>query len=113
MNRSMGIRSIVLGSTIVLSAAMGIAHAASSVDFASMNVSYRDLNLSRDADVIKLYTRLQRASAKVCRPVPSGDPDFDAYQNCADAALDRAVRLVNSPALQMLHTAMKSQHPWG
>lgn len=113
MIHSNRIRSFVLGSVISLGAVSGIALAGSSVEFARMEVSYRDLDLSRDVDVQRLYARLQQASTKVCGSVPITDPQFDAYLNCAEAALDRAVQLVKSPRLETLHSVSRSQHRWG
>lgn len=112
MKRANPIRHFVLGPAIALVAASGITHAAESIDFSSTSVSYRELDLSRDADVQRLYSRLRLASAKVCRPVPNDNPQFDAYQSCAGAALDRAVELVKSPELKTLH-AKKSLRRWG
>jgi len=113
MNPSNLIHSFAVASVIGLGVALGVAHAGSSIEFSSLTVPYDGLDLSRDADVKRLYARLQHASAQVCRPVPSSDPQFDAYQSCADAALDRAVQLVESPRLQTLHAATRSQHRWG
>jgi UrcA family protein len=70
-------------------------------------VGYTDLNLSKEADVRTLYTRLQRASERVC-----GD-NYDLrdlraksyYDDCYAKALARAVSAVNHSGVTAMFAA--------
>lgn len=70
-------------------------------------VNYTDLDLSQEADVRSLYTRLQRASARVC-----GDyKDLQtlamkrSYAVCYQESLSRAVDAVNHSAVTAMFAA--------
>jgi UrcA family protein len=84
------------------------AHAATSDPWGVM-VSYADLNLSHAADARVLYQRLRGAAARVCNEVPTYDlARSAAYRRCFQAALDRAVADVHSPALSAIHHGARS-----
>lgn len=67
-------------------------------------VSYADLDLSRQADVAALYTRLKIVSKDVC-----GTPDIRdlamrrLHEACVEEALSDAVEQVGNAALSALH----------
>ena len=68
-------------------------------------VSYGDLDLSRPADVQRLYHRLEVASARVCGEAP---PTIElgrhpVWSRCYRSALDSAVLKISSPKLQALN----------
>ena len=91
----------------------GAAMAASDADATeaqSVNVSYQDLDLSRTADVQKLYKRIKNAAASACLDAP---PAMElarhlAWERCYSAAVDSAVMQVRSPELLALY---RSQPP--
>jgi UrcA family protein len=97
-------RTLLLCSLAGLGPSLGAVQTASAADAGSVTVSYRDLNLSRHADVLILYRRLNNAAASVCMPVPHWElVRFAAYQRCVETVLDDAVRQVKSPELLALH----------
>jgi UrcA family protein len=69
-------------------------------------VEFDDLNLSREADVNKLYARLQRAAEKVCQK-NNGREHYQRrlYRECHAEALERAVAGINAVQLTKLHAA--------
>jgi len=81
------------------------AGAAPPPDVPTMHVQFSDLDLSHDAGVERLYTRLRHAAQAVC----STQADIRdlhatvAQQSCAAAALDRAVADVHSSRLSSRH----------
>jgi UrcA family protein len=67
-------------------------------------VQYADLNLSTEQDAKKLYTRLQRASAYVCREFEGREPaKVRLRQKCYDDSLADAVANVDHAVLSALH----------
>jgi len=65
-------------------------------------VRFADLNISTPEGAKVLYGRIERAARRVCS---SPLPDFlSPHQEsiCADIAIDKAVKAVNSPALTAL-----------
>ena len=77
-----------------------------------MAVDFADLNLSREADVDKLYARLQRASKEVCQR-QNGREHYQRrlYRECYAEALERAVSSINAVQLTKLHAARDSSAP--
>jgi UrcA family protein len=65
-------------------------------------VRFADLNISTPEGAKILYGRIERAAHRVCRnPLP----DFVNLRQeniCANVAIDKAVKAVNSPALSAL-----------
>jgi UrcA family protein len=108
--------------TLAVSALLGLgaAGAASAADAAhavhsantsapAITVSYRDLDLSRPADVQALYRRLQHAAASVCMPVSQVELSrYMAWKRCYNSALDSAVLEVRSPELLALYGSAAS-----
>ncbi len=106
MNQANRFCILLLCSLAGLSSSLGAVQSALAANTSSITVSYRDLNLSRHADVLILYRRLNNAAAIVCMPVPHWElVRFAAYQRCVDIVLDEAVRQVKSPELLALHRA--------
>jgi UrcA family protein len=67
-------------------------------------VRLADLNLSSDAGVTALYSRLRRAARWVCIPPEHADLGRRAeYQACTEKAITDAVANVNSPLLTQHH----------
>lgn len=70
-------------------------------------IRMHDLDLSQDADVRKLYSRLRRAADSVCEQIPN-DRDLRAkrlYKECYQDTLARAVKSVGNSALTAMHAA--------
>ncbi len=85
--------------------AAGVA-SAGQLDAPTVKVSYRDLDLSRPADVRTLYGRLQHAAASVCGQVSTLELQrYMAWKRCYRSALDSAVLSVHSPELLALYGA--------
>jgi UrcA family protein len=78
---------------------------AATADVPSLRVQYADLDLSRDAGVEHLYTRLRHAAGSVCDQ-HADVRDFRAVaaeRTCAARALDRAVAEIRSSRLSARH----------
>lgn len=91
-----------------------LAHAGSpqttSGDIPRLAVSYSDLDLSSEKDVMTLYKRISRAAEEVC-PEPSRHSMriTEISRKCVAAAISRAVHEVNSPQLARLE-AVRNKH---
>jgi len=73
----------------------------------SQVVKFGDLNLNSAQGAATLYTRILIAARNVC---PGDDSDrqlrpIRSRQSCMDAAIERAVRQVNSSALSAYYSA--------
>jgi UrcA family protein len=69
-------------------------------------VSYTDLDLSRQADAVKLYGRLKAASDQVCGGYEVRNLKMKRLRDaCYHTALSDAVAKVDRPALNALHAA--------
>jgi UrcA family protein len=67
---------------------------------ASRVVKYGDLDLSRDAGVAALYSRIRSAAREVCEPMDAVIMKMLRVRyDCRQEAVARAVDDVNSPAL--------------
>jgi UrcA family protein len=102
--------TFTLSSLLGLAAAIGIGGGAQAAESPSITVSYRDLDLSRPADVQVLYHRLGKAAASVCMVEPA---EWDlsrhlAWSRCYYSVLDSAVTEVRSPELLALYRASRS-----
>jgi UrcA family protein len=73
----------------------------------STTVSYGDLDLSREAGVNSLYTRLRAAASDVCGPKGDGRNLVMRFywRQCYDNALDTAVQKVAHVGLSEVHLA--------
>jgi UrcA family protein len=71
---------------------------------ASVRVAYADLDLSRDAGVEHLYSRLRQAATTACGSADLRDLRGSAAQRkCVTQALDQAVAKINSSRLSSRH----------
>jgi UrcA family protein len=68
-------------------------------------VKYADLDLTRRADVLELYQRIEGTSKRVCTPMGDVVPD-DA---CLRDALERTVAKIGLPALTSIYAAKTHQ----
>ena len=77
----------------------------------SLEVSYSDLDLDKEAGVASLYARLRNAAEQVC-DVASGPQALflsSSERVCMAGALERAVAHVDRAALTAYHAARASQ----
>lgn len=58
-------------------------------------VQYGDLDLTREAGMKTLYSRLERAAKRVCRPYGGLSVDSDTRWDCISTALSDAIAGVN------------------
>lgn len=104
------IKAAVIGAAITgtLLGATLPAHASS--EFPKLKVAYQDLDLTRDQDVERLYSRLRSAARSVCSSW-DGRTLFERMQHrqCFDSALTEAVSDVNVTQLTKLHGASETQ----
>jgi len=102
--------TLTLTSLLGIGAAMAAADA-QAADAQSVTVSYKDLDLSRPADVRTLYKRIENAAASACLDAPT-NMDLArhlAWKRCYSAAVDSAVMQVRSPELLALYRSQPSR----
>ena len=81
--------------------------AATSAAAPAVRVSYSELDLTKDAGVERLYTRLQSAAGSVCGRLDIRNlAAYAERQACVQGALDRAVENVHSARLTARHKGM-------
>jgi UrcA family protein len=69
-------------------------------------VRYHDADLNQPASATRLYERIRVAARKVCEPQASVDLSLHSqYRHCVDVAVGQAVRAVNRPELDAVHSA--------
>jgi UrcA family protein len=102
-------RSAALGTAaalLALSAQAGTGAATTAMQPDQVVVGYADLNLATTEGNQRLYARLSAAAREACGG-DAGRQSLGAlkrYAECYNTALDNAVRKVDSPRLQALHT---------
>ena len=70
----------------------------------SIDIDYSGLDISKRADVIVLYERIQHAAIAVCPSyAPRDVRRYEAWHDCYVKAVDNAVERVNSPLLTAIH----------
>jgi len=74
----------------------------------SVEVSFRDLNLSTASGAAKLYRRIQAAARSVCQYEPTSPREQVIWQYCVRPTVDAAVAKVNNPLLTQLHSGHSS-----
>ena len=74
----------------------------------SVEVSFRDLDLSTQSGAAKLYRRIQAAARNVCQYEPTSPRVQIIWQYCVLPTVDAAVANVNSPLLTELHSGHSS-----
>jgi len=106
-NRSTMGRVAVLAACL-LAGSLGVAQAAAPVtEFPQVAVSYSDLDLTTSEGTRELYNRIKSAAREVC-PYPNTRELAEVAVNraCREAAITKAVRAINSPAL----VALRAEH---
>jgi UrcA family protein len=106
MTKHISARTIVLGlASAILATSFGGTTAAQTADEpASITVTFRDLDLTRQADASVLYERIRAASSRVC----GGQPDIRvlaqlaAFDRCRATAVRQALVEINMPALSTI-----------
>jgi UrcA family protein len=83
------------------------ARAGSDSDSPGVVVRFDDLNLDRTPGVVRLYQRLHAAAQEVCGPPTPANSRIVAsdWRQCVAAAVDRAVRQIDRPAVTAYHLA--------
>jgi UrcA family protein len=91
---------------LATAAALALAPVAASAepDTPHVRVNFADLNLDSPDGVHELYDRIRAASHIVCGPAPaiSNLEQTEAYGQCLDATVSRAVYNMRLPALTTL-----------
>jgi UrcA family protein len=101
--------TLAVSALLGIGAAVGAANCAQAAQSDEVRVSYRDLDLSKTADVQTLYHRLERAASSVCGQVPAFELSrHQAYTRCYNAALDAAIAEVHSQELLALDRAARN-----
>ena len=70
----------------------------------SVELSFRDLDLSTRSGAAKLYRRIQAAARSACQYEPTSPREQSIWQYCVRPAVDAAVAKVNNPRLTELHS---------
>jgi UrcA family protein len=102
--RPTSIKAAILG-TAALSSLLGMAlPAQADVPAKQLAVEYQDLDLTREQDVKRLYSRLRAAARSVCGSL-NGRTQFERgqYRECYDESVTNAVNEVNVTQLTKLH----------
>lgn len=106
------LKTVILGSTIAVAGASGLAaHAGevASARHADVVVRYADLDLNSSEGAKTLYARLSAAAERACGN-ESGARDLGArlqYQACVERALEKAVGKVGNAGVQAVHAVRK------
>ena len=74
----------------------------------SVEVSFRDLDLSTQSDAAKLYRRIQAGARNVCQYEPTSPRAQIIWRYCVLPTVNAAVTKVNSPLLTELHSGHSS-----
>jgi UrcA family protein len=101
MTRLKTFTSLIVPVAVALCALQAPAHAtALNDDTPAKAVSYLDLNLKRNADVVRLVGRIKLAATSVCSPLAGRDAQRAArFQHCVNDSMAKAVAQVGSPLL--------------
>lgn len=84
---------------LICGIAVSVAHADEPLHH---KVSYADLNLNTTAGVKALYSRIEHAADRVCKPYAAPERDLSRtrdYRGCMKTAIDGAVAEVRVPQL--------------
>ena len=74
----------------------------------SVEVSFRDLDLSTPSGAAKLYRRIQAAARSVCQYEPTSPREQIIWQYCVRPTVDAAVAKVDNPLPTALHSGHSS-----
>jgi UrcA family protein len=100
---------ILIGAVVALlicgAEGMLFAAGASAAELESRAVRYSDLDLTRAADVARLYQRISAAAEQACGPrlLTGSRLPQPSYLRCFNDAVARAVARVDRPALSAYH----------
>ncbi len=111
MKESIQVRKLLIACAIFV---LGIPASASatphnsSVEEATVRISYADLNLSSQAGLVTLYKRLQRVSSAFCGPRHSlayagSLQQLNSNRHCYNDLLSRLVAKVDNAKLNEIH----------
>lgn len=102
-NRS-PLRSLVAASALALGLAAGPALADGPDAAPAVQVSYADLDVSKQAGAEALYRRIQAAARSVCERADGRDIDrFMRYRQCYSEAIEAALKQANLKTLYAVH----------
>ena len=74
----------------------------------SVEVSFRDLDLSTRSGAAMLHRRIQAAARAVCQYEPTSPRAQTVWQFCVRPAVDAAVAKLDNPLLTRLHSGHSS-----
>ena len=74
----------------------------------SVEVSFRDLDVSTPSGAAKLYRRIQAAARSVCQYEPTSPREPIIWQYCVRPTVDAAVAKMDNPLLTALHSGHSS-----
>ena len=103
IRQHLGLGLLALGATLAQGTMIGTAYAGD--EQSKQAITLRDLDLSKEADVARLYRRIRAAAESVC-----GDGQLtgtrisnSAQVHCIAAAMDRAVASINKAEVSAYH----------
>lgn len=101
--RIMGVAVLALGATVVQASLVNSATAADAPGEQAVRIS--DFNLSKSADVTRLYQRIHAAAEAVCGTQATTGSHLPsvAQRRCVDGAVDGAVRQLHNDSLTAYH----------
>lgn len=87
-------------------------------DFRSITVSYSDLDLTKQAGIETLYSRINWAARAACGPTSLHKYDTflsprKAWRECVDRAIANAVAEIDEPRLTALHVERSKRVAFG
>lgn len=98
--------SLVMATLLTSSVAAG-AHTNRAIEERSQEVSFADLDLSRDQGAEQLYRRIRAAAREVCWTAGVSAVFMrPKMRRCANEAVARAIADVNAPLLTRYHVAL-------
>jgi UrcA family protein len=104
--------SLLIALTFAAAASTAAVAAPASDQVRSVQVSYRDLNLSHTSDAQRLLHRLDRAAAEACGASTFSLREVQAevrHTNCYRSSMDRAVAALHSPMVNSLYAQRAQQ----
>lgn len=120
MNTRSNLLKLTLSATLAVATLVGAgtASASDNVVARSKVVKYDDLNLSTQAGVERLYTRIRSAARTVCGPTYGASlataPATSARRRrCMDDAIASAVKQVDNTILTAMHNSKSTKRRYG
>jgi UrcA family protein len=103
-NTAAALASVLLANVVLADATPGVPEPPLGTSDSRV-VKYADLDLTRRADVLELYRRIEDTAKRVCTPLGNVVAD-DA---CLSDAVERTVAKIGLPALTSVHAARAHQ----